>query len=54
MYAIRSYYDIWQAQKQHATIEVIQLGSTGLDIDDPEDLALYLKMQSYNKTNLQE
>jgi len=45
---------IWQAQKQHATIEVIQLGSTGLDIDDPEDLALYLKMQSYNKTNLQE
>ncbi len=38
---------IWQAQKRGASIEVVQMGSTGFDLDDPTDLALYKKMQTY-------
>ncbi|MAT44511.1 MAG: 2-phospho-L-lactate guanylyltransferase [Anaerolineaceae bacterium] len=39
---------IWQAQKKEARIEVVQMGSTGFDLDDPADLALYKKMQTYD------
>jgi 2-phospho-L-lactate guanylyltransferase len=39
---------IWQAQKKEAIIEVVQMGSTGFDLDDPADLALYKKMQTYD------
>lgn len=39
---------IWQAQKKGAAIEVVQMASTGFDIDNPTDLALYKKMQTYD------
>ncbi len=38
---------IWQAQAKGAAIEVVQIESTGFDLDDPTDLALYKKIQTY-------
>jgi 2-phospho-L-lactate guanylyltransferase len=39
---------ICQAQKKGAAIEVVQMGATGFDLDNPSDLALYKKMKIYD------
>ncbi|OJX41435.1 MAG: 2-phospho-L-lactate guanylyltransferase [Chloroflexi bacterium 44-23] len=43
-----------QAQMKNATIEVLQLSSTALDIDSPEDLALYQKTLTFQSDGLVE
>ncbi len=43
-----------QAQLKNAVIEVVQMSSTGLDIDLPEDLMLYQKMLTFQSMGLAE